>query len=112
MNEHFAALLLAAAAAAAPPPAADVRSLSVSDAVRLAVERAPEIAVVESAAADAAAAAEEAGSPRRPQLYVNSTPGYSTGLPLALAGEVPSAAGASLRMTLYDAGLRGEQLAA
>ncbi len=114
MNERLAAVLLAAAAAApaAAIPAPEARSLTVREAVRLALERAPEIAVAQGAAAAASAAAEEAGSVRRPQLFVNTTPGYSSGLPLSVAGEVPAAAGASVRMTLYDAGRRSEELAA
>ena len=116
-NRIAAAVLLAAAAAGAPAPAVaapvpEARALTVRDAVRLALERAPEVAVAQSAAQAAAAAAEEAGSVRRPQLYLNSTPGYSVGLPLAVAGEAPSAAGASLRMTLYDAGRFSEDLQA
>ena len=115
MNERFAAVLLAAAAAVCPAaaaPAPEARALTVREAVRLALERAPEIAVAESAAAEASAAVDEAGSLRRPQLAVSTTPGYSTGLPLAVAGEVPAAAGAFVRMTLYDAGQRSEELTA
>lgn len=120
-NRIAAAVLLALAAAAAgapapaiasPAPAPEPRALTVREAVRLALERAPEVAVAQSAAQAAAAAAEEARSVRRPQLYLNSTPGYSVGLPLAVAGEVPSALGASVRMTLYDAGRWSEELQA
>lgn len=115
MNERLLAVLLAAvssAASGAPAavPSPEARALTVREAVRLALERAPEIAVAESAARQAGAAVEEAGSIRHPQLYLNSTPGYSTGLPLAVAGEVPAAAGASARMTLYDAGSKSEEL--
>ena len=86
--------------------------MTVREAVRLALTRAPEIAVADTAARQASAAVDEAGSVRRPQLFVNTTPGYSIGLPLAVAGEAPAAAGASVRMTLYDAGARSEELAA
>lgn len=117
MNDRFAAIFFAAvlAAASAPAtalPAPEARALTVREAVRLALERAPEIAVAHSAALAAGAAADEAGSVRRPQLYLNSTPGYSTGLPLSVAGEVPSAFGASVRMTLYDRGHLSEELEA
>jgi outer membrane protein TolC len=103
-------LLAAAAAAAAPPP--EARSLSVREAVRLALERAPEIAVAESSTHEAEAAADEAASALRPRVALNTTPGYSVGLPLSLAGEVPSAFGARAGMTLYDVSLRGEALEA
>jgi outer membrane protein TolC len=119
MNDRisFAAVLFAATVTAAPASAgaaspSEARALTVREAVRLALERAPEVAVAESAAQAAAAVAEEAGSVRRPQLYLNATPGYSVGLPLAVAGEIPSAFGASVRMTLYDAGRRSEELEA
>jgi outer membrane protein len=115
MNEHLLAVLLAAVssvASGAPDavPSPEARALTVREAVRLALERAPEIAVAENAARQAGAAVDEAGSIRRPQLFLNTTPGYSTGLPLAVAGEVPAAAGASARITLYDAGRRSEEL--
>ncbi|MGH9400253.1 MAG: TolC family protein [Thermoanaerobaculia bacterium] len=116
MNDRLAAALLAAAAIVGPPlyalPVPEARSVTVREAVRLALERAPEIAVAEGAARAAAAAAEEAGSIRRPQLALNTSPGYSIGLPLSVAGEVPSAFGASVRMALYDAGHRSEELEA
>jgi outer membrane protein len=105
-----ALVLAAAAAAAAPPP--EARTLSVREAVRLALERAPEIAVAESSTREAEAAADEAASALRPRVALNTTPGYSVGLPLSLAGEVPSAFGARAGMTLYDVSLRGEALEA
>lgn len=122
MNNRIAAAILFTAAglataapaarATSPAPAPEPRVLTVREAVQFALERAPEVAVAQSAALAAAAAADEAGSVRRPQLYLNSTPGYSVGLPLAVAGEAPSALGASLRMTLYDAGRWSEGLEA
>jgi outer membrane protein len=119
MNNRIAvaAVLVAAAVAAASAPAVgapapEARALTMREAVRLALERAPEVAVAQSAALAAVAAADEAGSVKRPQLSLNSTPGYSVGLPLAVAGEVPSAFGASVRMTLYDAGRWSEELEA
>jgi outer membrane protein len=115
MNERFFAVLLAAASSAASGapavvPPQEARTLTVREAVRFALERAPEIAVAQSAARQAGAAVDEAASARRPQLFLNTTPGYSTGLPLAVAGEVPAAAGASARMTLYDASRKSEEL--
>lgn len=105
-----ALVLAAAAAAAAPPP--EARTLSVREAVRLALARAPEIAVAESSTREAEAAADEAAGALRPRVALNTTPGYSVGLPLSLAGEVPSAFGVRAGMTLYDVSLRGEALEA
>jgi outer membrane protein TolC len=92
----------APAAAPAPPPTPDATTLTVRRAVALALARAPEIAAAQAAADGAAGSVRETESLRKPRLSVNSTPGYSTGLPLSVAGEVPAAAGARLSMTLYD----------
>src|SRR5262249_19861534 len=43
-----------------------------------------------------------------PEAYVRTTPGYSSGLPIQVAGQVPSLAGVSLRKTLYDPARRAE----
>jgi len=88
--------------ASAPPQAPDATTLTVRRAVALALGRAPEIAVAQAAADEAAGSVRDSESSRKPRFSVNSTPGYSTGLPLSVAGEVPSAAGARLSMTLYD----------
>src|SRR5215468_9742989 len=102
MNDRLVSVLLAAATSAAPllaaspaPPSPDAHPLTVREAVRLALERAPEIAVAESEAGAASAAVDESRSVRSPQLRLNTTPGYSVGLPLAVAGEIPAAFGAS-----------------
>jgi outer membrane protein TolC len=107
MNE---ALLLSALLAVAPAGEVPVRTLTVRQAVELAMSRAPEVAVARAAAEQAQAEVREAGSPRRPQLFLNTTPGYSTGVPLSVAGEVPSLVGARLRMTLYDPIEHGAEL--
>ena len=65
MNNRLLSLVLAAASAASsavagPPP--DARPLTVREAVRLALERAPEIAVAESEARASTAAIDEARS--------------------------------------------------
>jgi len=115
MNDRLAPLAVAlalAAASSAAAPVPEARTLSVRDAVRMALERAPEIAVAESSTREAEAMADEAASALRPRVALNTTPGYSVGLPLSLAGEVPSAFGARAGMTLYDVSLRGEALEA
>src|SRR5262249_22011170 len=118
MNDRLVSLLLAAAVSAAPmlagppPPPVETRPLTVREALRPALARAPETAAAETAASGAAAAAAESHSVRNPQLYLNTTPGYSVGLPLAVAGQVPSAVGASARLTVYDADRRSEELEA
>jgi outer membrane protein len=115
MNEAPLLVLLLAAApggAAHPVPVASAQTLSVRGAVGRALARSPEIAVARAAAEEAGAGAREIASQRNPQFYVNTTPGWSTGAPLSVAGEVPAAAGARVRMTLYDPLERGEELQA
>lgn len=110
MNEGLLLAALLAAASAAGGSASDVPKLTVRRAVELALERAPEIAVARAAAEEAAAGARVVASERNPQFFVNTTPGWSTGLPLAVAGEAPAAAGARVRLMLYDPVERGEEL--
>jgi outer membrane protein len=111
MNESLlAAILLLPLPAGGPPE--EVQTLTVRQAVALAVARAPEIAVARSAADFASAEVRVAASERQPQIFATTTPGYSTGAPLSVAGEVPAAAGVRVRMTLYDPGQRGDELQA
>lgn len=110
MNEGLLLAVLLATAPAAFGDASEVPRLTMRRAVELALERAPEVAVARAAAEEAAAGARVVASERSPQFAVNTTPGWSTGLPLAVAGEVPAAAGARARMLLYDPAERGEEL--
>ncbi len=95
-------LAVAPARASAQPQTPDATTLTVRRAVALALARAPEIAAAQAAADAAAGSVRDTESLRKPRLSLNSTPGYSTGLPLSVAGEVPSAVGARLSMALYD----------
>ncbi len=106
MNEGLLLAVLLGAATADSP------TLTVRRAVELALVRAPEIAVARAAADEADAGARMAASERKPQFSVNTTPGWSTGVPLSVAGEVPAALGARVRLTLYDPIERGEEFQA
>ena len=109
-DPFFLPVVLALLPAVAPPP--EATRLTVARAVALAVESAPEVSIARAASSAAASSVLEASSPRRPQAYLLTTPGYSTGLPLSVAGEVPAAVGARVAMTLYDPFGRGDELAA
>ncbi|HTO88582.1 MAG TPA: TolC family protein [Thermoanaerobaculia bacterium] len=104
MNEglFLAALIAAAPAGPARVPPAGSQTLTLRAAVERALERSPEVALARAATEEAEAGVSVLGSDRKPQFLVNTTPGWSTGAPLSVAGEVPAAAGARLRMTLYD----------
>ncbi len=91
-------LFLAATSASAAEP------LTVRGAVERALARDPSLKAAERAADEAAASVKMARSAFRPQFALTTTPGATTGLPLSVAGELPAAAGARLRLTLWDPG--------
>ena len=98
-----AAVLLLAAASTAPaqaPPPAD--ALTVRRAVELAVEHAPEVAVSRAEADEALSSARLSRAGMKPFASISTTPGYSSGLPVQVAGQVPSIFGFEVRQTLYD----------
>lgn len=115
MNEGLLLVVLLAAASApgVPAPAApETSALTVRDAVARALSNAPEIAVAVAGSDEAGATRNLAASDRKPQFSINTTPGWSTGVPLSVAGEVPAAAGARVRLTLYNPFEQGEELQA
>jgi outer membrane protein TolC len=97
-------LAVPAARAQAPEP----RAIDLSQAIARALERSPEIGVARADAEEAHAAARLADAAFRPEAWATTTPGYSSGLPIQVAGQVPAIAGLSLRKTLYDPARRAE----
>jgi outer membrane protein TolC len=93
----------------APPPA---RPLTLRQAAQLALARAPEAASARAEAAEADADARAAAANFAPRAFATTTPGYSSGLPVAVAGRVPSVFGVEVHQTLYDPARRAETLAA
>src|SRR5262249_48451801 len=87
-------------AQAPPPPPGE--TLTVRRAVELALERAPEVAVSRAEADDAAASARLSRAGLKPFASISTTPGYSSGLPVQVAGQVPAIFGFEVRQTLYD----------
>lgn len=113
MSDRWIVLAMALIAAASPAPAADApEPLTVRSAVERALARDPALRAAERAADEAAAGVKMAQSPFKPQLFLTTTPGATTGLPLTVAGEPPSGAGARLRLTLWDPALRVDEAAA
>ena len=113
MNEgriRAAAALLALLPVAGPAAAADApETLTVRGAVERAVARDPALLAAGGAAGEAFAGVTMARSAFRLQFLLTSTPGVTSGLPLTVAGEPPAAAGARLRLTLWDPGLKQEE---
>ncbi|HEV8267155.1 MAG TPA: TolC family protein [Thermoanaerobaculia bacterium] len=96
---HAPSLLLAADA-----------PLTLREAVRRAIEKAPELRAAEMRSAGARQRERGASSPFLPSLWITTTPGYASGLPVAVAGRVPSVAGAEASQTLYSASRRSAAL--
>ena len=93
-------------AAAARPP------VTLRTAIAAALAQSPEAAVARANADEAAASARLAEAGFRPEAYARSTPGYSTGLPVLVAGQVPAVFGVALRSALYDPSRRTSALGA
>ncbi len=113
MSDRRIALAAALLAAVWPAAAADApEALSVRTAVERALARDPSLQAAEQAAAEAAAGVRMAESPFKPQFLVTTTPGATTGLPLTVASEPPAAAGARLRLSLWDPALKADEAGA
>ena len=114
MNRPGLALLFAAALPALPvsgqTPAA--APLTLRRAAELALAHAPETASARAAAAESAGRAGAAAAGFHPQAFATTTPGYSSGLPVAVAGRVPAVFGLEVHQTLYDPARRAEALEA
>jgi outer membrane protein TolC len=114
MSRPTIALLLLAAlsssTALGQTPAA--APLTLKRAAERAMARAPEAVAARAAAAEAAARARAAAAGFAPQAFATTTPGYSSGLPVAVAGRVPAVFGVELHQTLYDPARRAEALEA
>lgn len=108
----LALLLLAAfgnpARAASPAEAA----LTLRDAVRRAIARAPQLSLARAEASESESSVRLAEAPSAPEAWLTTTPGYSSGLPVAVAGRVPAVAGVEVHQSLYNPELRSEGFAA
>ncbi len=98
---------LAARGQTEPPPALTLRV-----AAERALSQAPEIVGARAEAADALAGARSASASFSPQAFATATPGYSSGLPVAVAGRVPALFGVEIQQTIYDPARRAEALEA
>src|SRR5215467_11131079 len=81
---------------AAPEP------MTLRRAAQRALAHSPEVAVSRAEADEAASTARRASLEFKPQAFATTTPGYSTGLPVQVAGQAPSLVALALRQTIYD----------
>jgi outer membrane protein TolC len=115
MNRRKIALLLFPALASVLPASGQTPPagpLTLRRAAELALARAPEAASARAQAAETDADARAASARFAPQAFATTTPGYSSGLPVAVAGRVPSVFGVEIHQTLYDPARRAEALEA
>jgi len=105
-------LLIAIASVPARGQTAPPEPLTLRRAAELALSRAPAIVSARAEAAEAEASARAAEASFAPQAFATTTPGYSSGLPVAVAGRVPSVFGIELHKTIYDPVRRAETLEA
>jgi len=105
--------ILSALGLAVPAGAADdPQVVTLRAAIEGALARSPGVAAAQAARDESAAGARLAGDAFHPVASVVATPGYSSGLPVFVAGQVPAAAGIDLHQTLYDPSARADALAA
>src|SRR6202158_760341 len=105
----FPALVSVLPASGQTPPAGP---LTLRRAAELALARAPQAASARAQAAEADADARAASAMFAPHAFATTTPGYSSGLPVAVAGRVPSVFGVEVHQTLYDPARRAGALEA
>lgn len=103
LSGFVAAFALAAAAAARGQTAPeDAAALTLRRAAELALGHAPQLAAQRAARDEGSASARVAADALHPSLWVSTTPGYSSGLPVSVAGSVPAYGAITVRQTIYD----------
>lgn len=88
------------------------RALTLKEAVEAALARSPDLRAAEARAAEAEAGAKLAGASFHPEAWASTTPGYSSGLPVAVAGRVPAVAGLEVHQAIYSPSRRARALEA
>jgi outer membrane protein TolC len=86
--------------------------LTLRRAAELALAQAPQLAAVRAAREEGAFAARVAADTLHPSVWLTTTPGYSTGLPVAIAGQVPAYGGIEIRQTIYNLWKKNDELQA
>jgi outer membrane protein TolC len=86
---HFAGSL-SASEGSGPVALPEIRALTVQEAVRMALERSPEILLAEAQFDRAGEALRESRSLNLPQVYTGTGLAYNNGFPLSIEGSAPS----------------------
>src|SRR5512142_1867899 len=115
MNRSIAVpLILALVFLGGGPPcrAQNPEVVTLRSAVAAALARSPGLAAAGASRDEGAAGARVARDAFRPAAAIVVTPGYESGLPVFVAGQVPSIGGIDVRQTLYDPAARAEAMSA
>jgi outer membrane protein TolC len=108
----LAAGLSAAAAGAQTANPSETPPLTLKHAAELALEHAPQLAATRAARDEGAYSARIAADALHPSVWVSTTPGYSTGLPVVVAGSVPAYGAVEVRQTIWDPWKKNDELQA
>ena len=108
----LAAGLSAAAAGAQTANPSETPPLTLKHAAELALEHAPQHAATRAARDEGAYSARIAADALHPSVWVSTTPGYSTGLPVVVAGSVPAYGAVEVRQTIWDPWKKNDELQA
>jgi outer membrane protein TolC len=92
--------------------ASEAPTLSLRRATELALAKAPDVAAAAAAAESDRAGARLAGDAFRPAAEASTTPGVGRGLPVAVAGRVPSIVTVDLHQSVYNSEQRSQALSA
>jgi outer membrane protein TolC len=84
-------------------------AISLQDAVTKAIAHSPELRALDAGVAEARANA-ELGNAFRAGASISTTPGYATGLPIAVLGQIPAIATIEAHRLLYDPSARADQI--
>ncbi|MCB1020166.1 MAG: TolC family protein [Bryobacterales bacterium] len=103
MNKRLVCLVLTCAALAV----AQTRSISLREAVRIALEGNPDVLLARIEHEKAAASAEVARAAFSPYAAVGSGLGWTSGIPQSIEGATPSVVQATARKTVYNRELQG-----
>ena len=107
-----ALLAILSLAGVRPCPAQNAEIVTLRSAVAAALARSPGLAAAEASRDEGAAGARLARDAFRPAAAIVATPGYASGLPVFVAGQVPAIGGVDVRQTLYDPAARAQALSA
>jgi outer membrane protein len=96
------AAILAAAESSAPGFQTESRALTIQEAVRMTLARAPEVIIAEAQSIRASEAVRESRALNRPQLVIGTGLAYNNGYPLSIEGAAPSIFQVSVSQAIFS----------